>query len=171
MRALILATLIMLMPLLSACSTGLFGPQGTPVEVSIIESVTVTPSVVHPGDMVLISYRIGSTIVHDDGSGYTLAVIPAELSASAGSIVPLIETVYSPGGALPDFDVASQAFEAYSPYEFAPTDIWDAYQEPNFYMLYRAPGAPQEVEIEFWLGGGGGPGSSKSRHTLKLRVE
>ena len=167
MRALILATVSIL---LVGCSTGLFGPQGTPVEVSIIESVTVTPSVVHPGEMVLLSYRIGSTIVHDDGGGYLQFSSPAELSASAGSIVPLVGPAYSPGGSVPDFDFASQAFEAYSPFEFAPTDIWDAYQDPYFYMLYRAPDTPQEVEIEFWLGGGGGPGSSKSRHTLKLEV-
>ena len=163
-----IALLVMCMAC-SACSSSLFGEGGTPVQLAVIEDVQVTPETVRAGDAVLISYRIGSQTVHSVG-GFTLAVMPASLDVSAGDITPLVPAVYSPGGSLPDYLAANEAFTALSPFEFAPAQIWDAYQEPYFYMLYQAPSTAQEVEIEFWLGGGGGPSSSKARHTLKLEV-
>lgn len=168
MCKIILTTLILLLP---ACSTGLSGPQGTPVSVSIIDNVTFTPSSVHPGDTVLISYHVGSEIVHDNGGTYADVYLPPELSASAGEITPLHASVYQPGGALPEFAAAAAAYGGLSEFGPSDSDIWDCFQEPNYYMLYLAPDSAQDVEIKFWLGGGGGPGSSKSRHTLKLKVQ
>ena len=48
-------------------------------------------------------------------------------------------------------------------------DLSGVWQEPFYYMLYKAPDFAVEEEIFFRLGVGG-PSSNKARHTLKLKV-
>ncbi|MCB1218904.1 hypothetical protein KDL44_16095 [bacterium] len=133
-----------------------------------IEEVTYSPQEIHPGDLVLISYRIGSKTVHDGGT-YTQVWFPPELRASAGEITPISPADYQPGAALPDFSQAEAGFAALADGPPGHEDIWDVYQEPYFHMLFRAPDSAGNVEVYFNLKGTP-PVSNRNSHTLKLKV-
>ncbi|MCB1187517.1 hypothetical protein KDL29_10160 [bacterium] len=164
--------LILAMLLMAAvsCSTGIFGDQGTPHEVSYIAEVTTIPEEVHVDDTVIIRYRIATEIIHDDGI-YALNVNYPELTAGLGEITPVLAADYAAGDVIPPFSIARDNYLATQLVQGSRIyhDLRDVWQEPYYYMLYKAPDFAVEDEIYFYLGGGG-PSSNKNRHTLKLKV-
>ncbi|MCB1222111.1 MAG: hypothetical protein H7A35_07390 [Planctomycetales bacterium] len=162
--------LILILPTLFLLSNACGSSGGSYNEVPAIIEVTHSPAVVHAGDMVLISYLIGSDTVWDNGDFRPLLGTPDVLNVSAGAITPLAASVYTPGAPLPDFATALSAFEGYSGSDDPASNVSYSFQQPFYYMLYQAPDTPQTVEIEFHLGGGGGPESPRARHTLELEV-
>ena len=105
MRLALFILAITLMLLATACSGGLFGPQGSAYEVRYIAEVTTIPEVVHTGDTVLIRYRIDTETIHDSGI-YGASFSPPQLTARLGSVTPVLATDYTAGGDMPDFITA-----------------------------------------------------------------
>jgi hypothetical protein len=151
---------------ISACA-GIIG-GGTVIR-TVVTDATVTPSPVHVGDVVLVDYSLEQRQVHYGSGSYDQSVHSPRHTVSAGEALPLAAAVYTPGGALPEFEAAREALD-----QRIEGLAWDqdekAIRGGHAYYIFRAPETAQMVTLDYFAGSADGFSPKSSRRTLKVEV-
>ncbi len=148
---------------------------GTPVHVdpvqrTTIDAVTLSSATVHTGDLILVDCEFGSGMFSQDPRyGHDDSTHEAHFGSSAGELLPIPASIYTPGGSLPTVDQVREALAEIDPQTMAARS-YSAYQGGHGYFYLLAPDTAGTITLLFFAGSPDGFWPAESEQELLVEV-
>ncbi|MCC7477029.1 hypothetical protein IT575_01105 [bacterium] len=142
----------------------------SPVQRTTIETVTLSSKAVHTGDLILVDCEFGSGMFSQDPRyGHDDSTHDPHFGSSAGELLPIPASIYTPGGPLPTVDEVRQALAEIDPQTMAARS-YSAWQGRHAYFYLLAPEATGIITLRFFAGSPDGFWPSESVRELQIEV-